>query len=100
MIPENTLCLIYERFSDHQYHILHCKVVQDIRPLEEEVQYYHIYCTTTEEEKLVKVYKIYLCLGYETFGEPSLQSLPWLYTVSKNKRPGPREPGLLVAIAG
>ena len=80
MYLENTLCPICERFSDSQYHLLKCKVLLDIRPLEEDVDYKHIYGTTQQQELLIRVYESYLGLRDELLDDISLQSLPWLHT--------------------
>ena len=80
MYLENTLCPICERFSDSQYHTLRCQVLLDIRPLEEDVNYDHIYGTTQQQEQLVKVYEIYLGLRDELLDDASQQSLPGLHT--------------------
>ena len=80
MYSQNSLCPICERFSDSQDHILQCKVLQDICPLEEQVEYNSIYCTTHEQEELVKVYEKYLGLRDELLEDTAQQSLPGLYT--------------------
>ena len=77
---QNSLCPICERFSDSQDHILQCKVLQDICPLEEQVEYNSIYGTTHEQEELVKVYEKYLSLRDELLEDTAQQSLPGLYT--------------------
>ena len=71
MYLENTLCPLCERFSDTQNYILHCKVLQDIRPLEEQVEYTHSYGTINQQEELVKVIEIYLGLRDELLDDPS-----------------------------
>ena len=44
------MCPICERFGDTQQHLILCKVLQDIRPMKEQVHYNYIHGTTQEQE--------------------------------------------------
>ena len=79
MFPQNTLCLC-ERFSDTQQHLLHCKVLQDICPMKEQVYYNYIYGTTQQQEDIAKVFELYLGIRDELLGDTGQQSLPGIYT--------------------
>ena len=86
MYLQNTLCPLCERLSGSQFHILQCQVLKDIRPMEENIEYNHIYGTTQQQEQLVKVYEIYLGVRDELLEDPSQQSIPGLYTGPQQKQ--------------
>ena len=80
MYLQITLSPLCERFSDSPLHTLQFQVLKDIRPMEEHVEYNHIYGTTQTQEQLVKVYDIYLGIMDELLDDQSQQSLPGFYT--------------------
>ena len=77
---ENTLCPLCERCIDTQFHILQCKVLQDILPLTEDISYSDIYGTTQSQIDFVRIYEQYLVLRDEILEDTDPQaSIPAIY---------------------
>ena len=86
MYSENTLSPVCQRSIDNQQHLIQCQVLQDIQPLEEDVEYAQIYGTTEQQYQVVKAFEKYLGIRDELLGENDPHpSLPGLYT-------GPQRP--------
>ena len=81
MYSNNTLCSICERNEDTQSHLLSCRVLLDILPLSEHIEYNHMNGTAEQQVQFVKIYEKYLELRDELLEDSSDDSsLPGLYT--------------------
>ena len=81
MYSDNTLCPVCERCADTQNHLIHCKVLQDIIPLTNEVCFSDIEGSLEEQKAFIQTYEKYLTLRVELLEESEPEhSLPGLYT--------------------
>ena len=81
MYTDNTLCWVCERHEDTQEHLLLCKVLLNILPLEKHIEYNHMNGTEEQQVDFIQTYKNYLELRDELQEDPSEgPSLPGLYS--------------------
>ena len=92
MYNNNTLCPICEHCIDTQQHVITCKVLLDILPLNKHIDYEHIHGRLSDQIEFVQVYEQYLMLRDELLSDSDDQqaSLPGLYTGPVRPQAGAR----------
>ena len=81
MYSDNTLCWVCERSEDTQEHLILCKVLLNILPLEKHIEYNHMSGTEEQQVNFIQTYKKYLELCDELQEDPDEgPSLPGLYS--------------------
>ena len=81
MYSDNTLCWVCERSEDTQEHLILCKVLLNILPLEKHIEYNHMNGTEEQQVNFIQTYEKYLELRDELQEDPDEgPSLPGLYS--------------------
>ena len=91
MYSDNTLCWVCERSEDTQEHLILCKVLLNILPLETHIEYNHMNGTEEQQINFIQTYEKYLELRDKLQEDPDEgPSLPGLYSGPVRPQAGSR----------